>query len=228
VGHAEPDDRAVAERGDLVSEPQTWTRVVEPPVGTVVGPLNEYDGSRWKRVTDLEGVDARWAALAAGRETPVRYTFGGILEMCGTVREYPDPADPDDRQQELDALRAKVAELSDVEARSSTALRSELVAARQSGEAWRKEAEHWKALATADGPGVARDGGAHHGGFFVYRSENGSDPWSTLSLHRIGEDIHLRLQHDGSIEYAVAVLPPGEPHHLAVALTGDARFGGDS
>lgn len=61
---------------------------------------------------------------------------------------------------------------------------------------------------------------AHHGGYFVYRSEMQSRRPSTLSLHRVGDELHLRIQHDGDgPRYAVAVLPPDEAEALAEALT---------
>jgi hypothetical protein len=54
--------------------------------------------------------------------------------------------------------------------------------------------------------------------FFSMRSDLRLDGCSTLSLHRVGVDVHLRVQHHGVDHYAVAVLQPGDVRSLAQAL----------
>jgi len=81
-------------------------------VGTVVGPVNEGDQRRWKFIGEY------WVCLQdlSGKPSGAPrspWSWRTILNNCDPagVREYPDSADPDGYQSELDALRADVERL---------------------------------------------------------------------------------------------------------------------
>jgi hypothetical protein len=81
-------------------------------MGTVVGPVDdEKDKRRWRRA--VTGSEQKWMVTHTWRGDSVLeafwYSWHELLEIG--VREYPDPADPDGRQSELDALRQENARL---------------------------------------------------------------------------------------------------------------------
>jgi hypothetical protein len=62
---------------------------------------------------------------------------------------------------------------------------------------------------------------AEDGAAYVFRSNLRSDGAAFLSLHRVGEDVHLRVRHITSapLTYEVAVLSPYERRALITALS---------
>lgn len=88
-------------------------------------------------------------------------------------------------------------------------------------EALAVEVESWRAAPEPAAPPKvsAIQFDAANGAFFRLDSDNCLDPSSVLSLHWIGDDIHLRIQHEGEDQYSVVALNLGDRTDLVNALS---------